>query len=170
MIDYLVRLATTSALSITRSKAAILDEVRTPMRAWLSDIDINRHVNNGRYLTLMDFARLDHSIRTGMLSAMVKRKWWPIMGGATVNFRREIKPLMTFDLTTKLLAYDDKWLYGEHRFEKDGVVHATAFARAVIKKGRQTIPPAELMQVMGYSGPPLQAPQSLQQWMAMAKS
>lgn len=170
MIDYLARLATTSALSMTRSKANVLDEVRTPMRAWLTDIDINRHVNNGRYLTLMDFARLDHSIRTGMMSAMLKRKWWPIMGAATVNFRREIKPLMTFELTTKLLAYDDKWLYGEHRFERDGVVHATAYAKAVIKLGRTTVPPAELMKVMGHDGPPPEAPEPLRRWIAMTNA
>lgn len=165
MLDYFARLAVTSSLSLTRPKARFLDEVRTPMRAWLTDIDINRHVNNGKYLTLMDFARLDHSLRTGMMQAMLKRKWWPIMGGANVNFRREIKPLMRFEITTKLLAWDDRWIYGEHRFERNGVVHTHAYAKAIIKKGRETIPPAELMRVMGYDGPPLDPPDGMKRWM-----
>lgn len=164
LLDYFARLAVTTSTSFLRPKAQPLDEVRTPMRAWLTDIDINRHVNNGKYLTLMDFARLDHSLRTGMLKPMVKRGWWPIMGGATVNYRREIKPLWTFEITTRLIAWDDKWLYGEHRFERNGTLHTQAYAKAVIKKGRETVPPSELMKVVGVDPVSPEAPEGLKRW------
>lgn len=170
LIEYVSRIALTSATSLTRSRHGVFDEVRTPMRAWLTDIDINRHINNGRYLTLMDFARLDHSLRTGMMKELLKRKWWPIMGGATVSFRRELKPLSTFDITTRLLYWDEKWLYGEHRFEKDGHVHTHAYAKAVIKRGRETIPPAELMALFGHSGPPPEAHDGLRRWIEIGRS
>lgn len=167
LLEYVSRIALTSAASLTRSKHGVFDEVRTPMRAWLTDIDINRHINNGRYLTLMDFARLDHSLRTGMMKELIKRKWWPIMGGATVTFRRELKPLAAFEITTRLLYWDEKWLYGEHRFEKDGHVHTQAYAKAVIKRGRETIPPAELMRLFGHEGPSPAAPEGLRRWISV---
>ena len=164
LFEYLSRIALTSATSLARSRHGVFEEVRTPMRAWLTDIDYNRHVNNGRYLTLMDFARLDHSLRTGMMRELIKRRWLPIMGGATITFRRELKPLATFEVTTRLLYWDEKWLYGEHRFEKDGNLHAQAYAKAVIKRGRETIPPSELMALFGHQGPAPEPPEGLRRW------
>ena len=38
------------------------------------DIDVNRHMNNGRYLTIMDLGRIDVLIRTGLWREMNRQK------------------------------------------------------------------------------------------------
>ena len=35
-----------------------------------NDLDTNLHMNNGRYLTLMDLGRLDLFVRSGLLAAL----------------------------------------------------------------------------------------------------
>ncbi|MFL5320138.1 MAG: thioesterase family protein [Myxococcaceae bacterium] len=166
LTSYLARLALTTSSSFIRPKAGALDEVRTPMHVWLSDIDINGHINNGRYLTLMDFARLDHSIRTGLATAVIKKKWWPVLGAATVKFRRELKPLEKFEIVTKVGTWDQKWMFIEHRFERAGNVHTIGFVKAVVRKGRETIPPSEVMALIGHHDAAPLPSDELAQWIA----
>ncbi|MEN0024635.1 MAG: acyl-CoA thioesterase, partial [Microbacterium sp.] len=44
-----------------------------------SDIDILRHMNNGRYLSLFDLGRWDLLIRTGLFDAMKDRGWYAVV-------------------------------------------------------------------------------------------
>lgn len=169
LASYLTRLALTTGSSFTRGHIGPLDSARMPMRVWFSDIDINGHINNGRYLTLMDFARLDHSIRTGMAKEALKRKWWPLAGAATVKFRKELKPLERFEAVTRIASWDHKWLYFEHRLVKGDVLHTIAFVKAVVKKGKDTIPPAEVMASIGYLGEAPEPSDELATWMEMQR-
>jgi hypothetical protein len=35
------------------------------MRVWPLDLDLNRHVTNGRYFTMADIGRMDYVLKTG---------------------------------------------------------------------------------------------------------
>ena len=48
------------------SMDALTNQLAT--RVWLNDIDINLHMNNGRYMTVCDLNRVDLFIRTGLLA------------------------------------------------------------------------------------------------------
>ena len=164
--SYLARLSSVSLRSAGRKRLGILDEVRLPLRIWPTDIDVYLHVNNGRYLTLMDFGRLVHTVRTGLLPVMLRRRWIPVLGSATVNFWRELRTFERVELVTRLVHWDDRWFYYEHRFEKGGEAYALGLVKGIIKHGRQTIAPAVLMQAMGHSGEPPPPGDYLRQWMS----
>lgn len=76
------------------------------------------------------------------------------LGGVVCLFRREIKPYQRYDLVTRVLAWDDKWMYivsyflkprGRHETEKmQDEIFASAVSRYVFKQGRQTMQPAEV--------------------------
>lgn len=116
---------------------------------WPQDIDVYGHLNNGRYLTLMDLGRWMYSVRTGTLRTMISRKWLPLIGAAAIEFRRELKAFQRCELITRVLGWDTKWVYIEHRIERAGEVHARAIVRAVFKQGRQTIAFDELLAAIG---------------------
>jgi acyl-CoA thioesterase FadM len=166
LASYLTRLGSTWARSLAGGSADPLAEVRLSMRAWPVDVDTYLHVNNGRYLTLMDFGRFAHSIRTGLMGVMLRNRWRPILGAATVQFRRELLPFQRFDLITRLVAWDEKWFYIEQRFERDGEVYARGQVRGVLKRGRKTVPPAELLRAVGHEGPSPEMPAALASWIA----
>lgn len=50
-----------------------LDTSVLKMRTWPGDLDINFHMNNGRYLTLMDLGRFNLTIRSGQGGLMIKK-------------------------------------------------------------------------------------------------
>lgn len=162
--SYLARLSTTFMRSVGGARVDPLSEVKIPLRIWPTDVDVYLHVNNGRYLTLMDFGRFVYSVRTGLLTTSVQRRWSPVLGAATVHFWRELRTFARVDLVTRVAGYDEKWIFFEHRFERRGRVHAIAAARAVFKHKGRTVRPSEVFAALGHEGPPPELPEFMKRW------
>ncbi|WP_300592393.1 acyl-CoA thioesterase, partial [Microbacterium sp.] len=94
-----------------------------------TDIDILRHMNNGRYLSLFDLGRWDLLIRSGLLDAMRERGWYAVVSSETISFRKSLQLWQRFDVESRFIGHDDKALYLEHR----AVVNGEIFARAIIR-------------------------------------
>lgn len=47
---------------------------RISTRVWPGDLDINLHMNNGRYLSLCDLGKIDLMLRTGLGRLALSRK------------------------------------------------------------------------------------------------
>lgn len=166
LLGYVSRLTSTAVGAWLKPAVALLDEVRTPLRLHVSDIDVYGHLNNGRYLTLMDMGRWELSLRTGLFRAAVRDGWRPVAAAATVRFRRELKAFDRVELTTAIRGWDERAFYVEHRLEKAGQVHAVGFVQLVSKRGRETVPPARLFAQRGVEGPSPTLEPSLAAWVA----
>lgn len=166
LLSYLARIAITLARSASRGRAGPLDELRQRIRVWPTDIDAYGHVNNGRVLTLMDFGRLDYAARTGLLRVALRERWRPVLAEATVRFRKELGLGVAVDLVTRLLHWDDKWLFYEHRLERGERLYAISYARVVVKRARETVLPATILAAVGHSAPPPEPPAALLKWIA----
>ncbi len=122
-------------------------------RAWPLDLDINGHINNGRYLTLMDLGRMDYTLRTGLIRAVIKRGWSPILSAATVRFRREIRLFQAFTIETRLITWRTSDVIIEHRFilKKSGATAAICLQRAGFydRKAKAFVPVADMMAEIG---------------------
>lgn len=129
-------------------------------RVWPHDLDLNVHMNNARYLALMDLGRADLIIRVGLHRVMMRESWQAVIGATNVRFRRPLKPFQRFRLTTRLLCWDDRWLYLEQRITTpDGALACAAVVKAVfIRKGAR-VPPAETAARAGLAGPSPAAPE-----------
>lgn len=91
------------------------------------------------------------------------------LAGVLCNFHREIKPGARFEVYTRILTWDTKWLFIIGHFvkpgtvtsadrarpyqpweetgsdRKEGVVHASALAKYCFKSGRLTVPPERVL-------------------------
>ncbi len=105
-----------------------------------NDLDPYGHMNNGRYLTLMDLGRIDVMLKTGLWHTMKERGWNPLVGSSYMIHRRPLLPFQRFTLLSRVATWDDKWLYMEHRFERDGVLYAFGFVRALLRGHEGNIP------------------------------
>ncbi|UBT80439.1 thioesterase family protein [Pseudomonas amygdali] len=88
---------------------------RLRFRTWFNDLDINGHVNNGRYWTLFDLGRTDVILRSGLMSSLLKHKWTPIVGSGAIRFRRELKLFQPFMLETRILTWTQTQVVFEQR-------------------------------------------------------
>jgi acyl-CoA thioesterase FadM len=113
-----------------RKHAHPFETTRIRMRVWPLDLDPNRHVTNGRYFTLADIGRMDYVLRTGAFRVALRHRAVPIVGDAWGKFRRELKLFESFEIHTRMLGWDDKWSFVEHRFVRDGRVVGVVVMRA----------------------------------------
>lgn len=138
-----------------------------------NDLDLNGHMNNGRYLVIMDLGRLDLIMRNGTMRFMMKQKSVPILGASKIRYRIPLNPFQKYKLHTQILCWDDKWAYMEQRFiiadgtDKDGAVAAIAIVKGNFysKKNKSMVDPKEMLKVMNMEGvesPPI--PNHVQKW------
>jgi acyl-CoA thioesterase FadM len=126
-------------------------------RIWLTtlptDIDILRHMNNGRYLSLFDLGRWDLLVRTGIWDAMNSHGWYAVVSSETITFRKSLQLWQRFDIESRMLGHDDRAVYMEHRAVVDGEVYARAIVRArLLKKSGGTLSHDELFAAVGRPG------------------
>lgn len=115
-----------------------------------TDIDILRHMNNGRYLSLFDLGRWDLLVRTGIWDAMNSHGWYAVVSSETITFRKSLQLWQRFVIESRMLGHDDRAVYMEHRAVVAGEVYARAIVRArLLKKSGGTLSHDELFAAVG---------------------
>lgn len=123
-----------------------LDTSIINMRVLPNDLDLNLHMNNGRYLTIMDLGRMDLLKRTGTLQLAVKNKWMPIVGTASIEFYRPMKLWQNYQLHSRISHWDEKWFYLEQIFYSREKLIASAFIKGLLRGKSGNIVPQEIME------------------------
>lgn len=143
-----LRLIRTLLVALMRPRLGLLEESVVGFRVWPNDLDINLHMNNGRYLTVMDLGRVDLIARVGLLRLMIRNRWVPVVGMATIRFRKSLTPFQKYRLITRVLCWDEKWTYLEQRFESGGDLVALAYVKTVFRAGKRTLRSREVLRAL----------------------
>lgn len=123
------------------------------LRVLPNDLDTNLHMNNGRYLTLMDLGRVDLMIRTGLFGAIIREKWMPVIAGVSMVYRRSLNPFERYRLETRALGWDERWFYMEQTFfNAKGEMAARGFVKAAFLKGGQRLPVSTITSAANHNG------------------
>lgn len=146
-------------------RLAPLAESVVPFRVLPTDLDLNRHMNNGRYLTLMDLGRVDLIVRSGMLGALRRRRWMPVIASQLVRYRRALDPFDRYELRTRVLGWNDRDLFVQQRFVRGGEVVALAVVRAVVRGPDGRVPPGEVAAEAGHPLPSPPLPPAVLAWL-----
>jgi acyl-CoA thioesterase FadM len=147
-----------------RSRATIMQSTSLFMRVLPNDLDFNGHVNNGRYFTLADIGRMDFVLRTGTAKVALKHKALPIVGDAMAKFRKDLKVFERYEMQTRVLGWDEKWVFMEHRFVRGGRVAGVVVMRGLFRTSAGVMTPAFLLQEMGISHASPALPDWLAEW------
>jgi acyl-CoA thioesterase FadM len=147
------------ALRYRRGACAPLDAARLRFHVLPHDLDFNLHVNNARYLALMDLGRVDLLNHLGLMRLAFRGRWFPVLGQVSIRYHRPLLLFQGFDLVTRIVGWDAKWFYLEQRFEREGKPIATAYARALVRGPDGSIPTDRIIAALGFqiSSPELPA-------------
>jgi acyl-CoA thioesterase FadM len=160
----LIRLLRVIAASLFGRRLGPFDDSVLTFRVMPADIDINLHMNNARYLAMMDLGRWDFILRSGFWRHVLKDKLQPVIGGAVVRFRRPLRPFQPFVLRTRQITWDDRWLYLEQEIESGGQSICTAQVRAAFLRANGIVPPAVVAASVGAGSVAPAAPAWVQCW------
>jgi acyl-CoA thioesterase FadM len=159
-----IRLFYTLIVASWRPKISFFDNAVTNLRVWPNDLDINFHVNNGRYLTLMDIGRFDLCWRAGLLQVALKRGWLPVLGTAQITFKKSLKPFQKFELHTKMFWWDEKWFYIEQTFYSGGELYARALVKGVFRSKGRNVSIKVIAEAMGIDLAFQEKPEVIADW------
>lgn len=118
-------------------------------RLWLvtlpNDLDINMHMNNGRYLTIADLNRIDLFLRTGLFDVMRKKKWAPVVTEHSMTYKRSLRLFQKFEAVMQLTHWDERGFYMSHQFFVDGRVVAEGKSIGVIRSREGVVEPEDVL-------------------------
>ncbi|KAJ1326213.1 thioesterase family protein [Microdochium nivale] len=151
----------------------------------LMEVDYNIHKSNSTYFADLDVSRthlIAHLLARGCHTAgnnartrlvldpsdpsgakPARGKFGVMLGAVSCSFKREIRPFVKYEMWSRVLAWDRKWMYIITHFVERGVakpgkplpegwekkIHATAVSKYVFKIGRLTVHPAVLVGASG---------------------
>jgi len=142
----------------------VLEEDPLRMHVWPNDIDFNFHLNNARYLNIMDYARTHLLARTGLLEHIIRARWQPMVGAVWITYRRSLPVFSSFWLSSRLVCWDERWFYMEQTFEgRDGLA-AVGWVKGVLRDKRGTVNPQVAIERVapGAVSPPM--PEAIETW------
>lgn len=87
------------------------DTLVTRRRVLPNDLDVNLHMNNGRYLTLLDLSLLEFFGRSGFLRAAMRQGLRPMAGGVLITYRRQLNALQLYEIRFRWACSDEHWNY-----------------------------------------------------------
>lgn len=119
------------------------------LRVLPNDLDINMHMNNGRYLTICDLSRVDMFIRTGLGKTMLKQNWMPIITEHTMQYKKALKVFQKYKVTMDVTGWDERSFDMVHTFLVGDRVVAEGTSKGVIySKKDGIIPPEQVMETV----------------------
>ncbi len=150
-------------------RIGVLDEDVLGMRVWPQDIDFNLHLNNARYLSSMDYGRVHLMAAVGILTPSIKNRWQPLVGSVSITYRRSLGLFAPFRLSSRLLCWDEKWMYMEQVFRSEDGLAAIAWVKGLFRGAEGNVPAQQVIDMVapGFASPPVS--EVLEQWNALTK-
>ncbi|KAK3104279.1 hypothetical protein LTR53_018545, partial [Teratosphaeriaceae sp. CCFEE 6253] len=125
----------------------------TSSRNSLYDCDYNFHKSNSTYFADLDVARA-HTvgclIRTGLArlnrgdeeglsveTTSAKGSYFVALGAVSCFFQKQIEPLQSFEIYTRVLSWDRKWLYLVSHVVRKGAIKPEAYVLQPWKKSKR---------------------------------
>jgi acyl-CoA thioesterase FadM len=141
------------------------DVFEREFRVLPNDIDINFHMNNGRYLTVADLMIVEFFARTGFLRTLLKNKWKPVIGGSIITYRKQLKLGQKYKLSYQWVGADANWNYLCFRFTTlDGTLCATGYSKGAALSRKGIVPNARSFEAHGLDQPDMALPSAVLDW------
>lgn len=147
----------------------------TRFRVWPTDLDMLGHMNNGKYLSIMDVARFDLIKRNGTWDLFARERWYPVVVAQTITYRKSLNPWKRFAIESRILGFDDQAVYLEQRFTRPAggqsenpgspEIYARAVVRArILRREGGVVQIGELLEKTGANIDELRLPDEIRAW------
>jgi acyl-CoA thioesterase FadM len=161
-----LRLLWTLLRSVRLPVIRLGDSLQRSLRVLPNDLDINGHMNNGRYLTLVDLMLVEYFVRSGFARVMLRHGWRPMAGGSFISYRRGLKPFQTYALRFRFDASDEHWNYMRFEFVSEGRVCAAGYMKGAAVAHNGLVPNRHSFAAMGLPLPEPGLPAPVRDWLA----
>jgi acyl-CoA thioesterase FadM len=142
----------------------VLEEDQIRMHVWPNDIDVNLHMNNARYLSVMDYARTHLLARTRLLDHILRARWQPLVGAVWMTYRRSLALFSSFTIASRLICWDERWFYIEQSFAGREGLAAVGWVKGTLRDAHGSVEPQRVLEQIepGVASPAM--PETIATW------
>lgn len=168
-MNLLMRLIRVWISALFKRRLGLLEASVLKFRVWPNDLDIYGHMNNGRYLTIMDLGRMDLMIRTGMVRISGKYRWNPLVASSAMRHKKALSFFQRYELSSRIVCWDERWFFIEQRFKSRGHEVAAGWIKGLFYGPHGKVPTSEVIKVLNYSSESPAMPSSIKIWLESEK-
>ena len=146
-----------------------MDSFLMHSRVWPTDLNLGGHMDNVRYLKLMDIARVGFFTASGIAAPAGKARITPVpvVGATHIRYRRPMHLWQGFTLETRILCWDEKWLFLEQNLKRGKTSASEALVKCIFLRNDRPVPPGEVLALTGQApDTPPSMPSRVRQWLA----
>lgn len=161
-----VRLAKEALKARNAPPLGLFDTHQSQHICWPWDIDPWMEMNNGRVLTLYDLGRIPLASRTGLDRAARANGWRLTVAGVSVRYRRRVQAFRRFDMRSRAVGWDARFLYIEQSMWRAGECTNQMLLRMAVISKAGMVAPERVAAALGYAGPSPELPDWVLAWIA----
>lgn len=148
-----------------RATCSALGPCVTPFCVMPSDLDVLRHMNNGKFFSILDLGRVDLMMRSGLARKLKNAGWYPVVAAETIEFKKSLKLFERFDVETTVIGWDQEAIFVQQRFIRARQTIATAVIRArFLKTTGGKVSAEQVLSLAGHSGPSPEIAEWIRRW------
>lgn len=162
----MLRLASVTLSERRKPQLGLLDTHSLPLRCLPWDLDGYGEMNNGRILTLYDLGRIALGLRVGLAKVLRREGWGLVVAGSSVRYRSRIIGMQRFTLKTRVLGWDERFLYVEQGMWRGEICCNHALLRTGVTRKGRLVPKADVARAMAHHDPSPPLPGWVNAWIA----
>lgn len=142
-----------------------LTETVINFRVLPTDVDLLFHMNNGRYFSLLDLARINFTIRSKAMPILRRNKIYAVAASEMIRFKKSLNLFQKFQVHTRLIGWDEKFFYFLHKFKVKQELYALCLVKGCfLHKQNGTLNANDVIKLTGYSQPSPPLPDWVKHW------
>jgi acyl-CoA thioesterase FadM len=130
-----------------------------------NDIDVNGHMNNGRYLTILDLMLIEYFVRFGFFKVCVRNGWRPMAGGSFITYRRGLSPFQRYTVRFRTEGSNVHWNFMRFEFWAAGQLCAAGYVKGAVVGRKGLVTNAESCAQLGVAQD-TRMPEPVAHWLA----
>ena len=148
-----------------RTKITALDESLMTIRVCFSEIDVRR-LNHSLFTFYGEVARLDFMIRCRLVGWMWKEKAYTVIASESIRYLKPVQLFQKLTVRTKLICWDEKWMYAHHIFEGEEGVVAVMILKGLFTGPKGIIPTSDVLKAIQLPPESPKFPSMIREWQA----
>ncbi|MEN0062023.1 MAG: acyl-CoA thioesterase [Myxococcota bacterium] len=134
---------------------------RRSRRVGLFELDVNWHVNQRIYAGIAELCRLEWLFNSGLWNRWRSQGLNPLVAEQTLIYRRELGPFARYEVDTRPVAVDRRFLHVQHHFLMGDRVHTRVDVKLLFVGPNGVLSPDDVTELVT---PILQRPLNVENW------
>jgi len=132
-----------------KKKILLTDISNLSFRVWPLEAD-KKYMNNASFWTIAEMGQMDFLFRTGLFKFCRRYHWSPLVGSQKMVYMKPLKRFECFQLKSRIIYFNDKWLYFEQSFLRKEQLIANSLIKVLFKSKEGNVSVQKILTVLGH--------------------